>query len=171
MKGTTSALHVIFGAELGADHDGEMINVNGERIHIYGAFSLLNFLSCTALPEMQTEKVSARRGSESGQASREMWENCARHVRCALQILDPTLVIVQGHGVADAMASSGLGSGRNGEILERVEFKVGSTALVAKFTHPCARWSQNWGTNDSTPYLLKTVQPTIIRGLEMLGII
>ena len=34
MKGTTSALRIVFGAELGTDHDGEMIDVNGERIHI-----------------------------------------------------------------------------------------------------------------------------------------
>jgi hypothetical protein len=36
-------------------------------------------------------------------------------------------------------------------------------ALVASFTHPSSRNynKYNWGSNDHTPYLLKTVKPTI----------
>ncbi|OBB15860.1 hypothetical protein A5662_06465 [Mycobacteriaceae bacterium 1482268.1] len=53
MKGTTSALRLIFGKGLGPDYGGEWVSpANGEPFHIFDGFALVNRLLCYAgLPE------------------------------------------------------------------------------------------------------------------------
>jgi hypothetical protein len=48
MKGTTSLLRLWFGLGLGKDYRDEFIRVNDDNVHIFDAFSLVNFLMCTA---------------------------------------------------------------------------------------------------------------------------
>lgn len=51
MRGTTSALRILFGNGLGADWEGEFVTtVNGERFHVFDAFALVNVLLCSAGP-------------------------------------------------------------------------------------------------------------------------
>ena len=97
MKGTTSALRLVFGAPLGVDHASEFLSIQGQRQHIFDAFALVNYLLCSAM----------RRGEGSrGAATHRMKENCRCHFREVMKILEPVIVIVQGKGYWDYMKSS-----------------------------------------------------------------
>ena len=48
MKGTTSALRLIFGIPLGTDHHSEFLSIEGQRVHIFDAFALVNYLLCSS---------------------------------------------------------------------------------------------------------------------------
>ena len=91
MRGTTSALRVIFGKGLGADHAGEFIHpAGGKPFHIFDGFALVNRLLCSAGPPQ----------SSQGRPTRTMFQNCATHFAATMSILQPTLVISQGRAVA-----------------------------------------------------------------------
>ncbi len=87
MRGTTSALRVIFGKGLGDDYEGEWVYPeNGKPFHIFDGFALVNRLLCYAGPE------EGRRG----RATPTMVSNCASHMSKTLSILQPTILILQG---------------------------------------------------------------------------
>ena len=88
MKGTTSALRLIFGIPLGTDHNSEFLLIEGKRVHIFDAFALVNYLLCSAVPE----------GTRNGKATPTMMSNCHGHFRMVMNILEPSVIIVQGKG-------------------------------------------------------------------------
>ncbi len=49
MRGTANVLRLLFGIPLGADHNSEFMMIEGERIHIFDAFALVNYLLCSAV--------------------------------------------------------------------------------------------------------------------------
>jgi hypothetical protein len=85
MRGTTNVLRLLFGIPLGIDHDSEFMMIDGERIHIFDAFALANYLLCSA--------VSAD-GRMRGSATRTMMENCQGHFRQVMRILEASVVVV-----------------------------------------------------------------------------
>jgi hypothetical protein len=151
MRGTTSVLRLLFGIPLGTDHESEFVQINGERVHLFEAFGLVNYLLCSAI---------GNDGKARGLATRTMLNNCCQHFREALRILEPSVVIVQGKTfwpwVQKAFDSvTHRAHEVHGGLLGSMQ------TLVASFTHPAAPYPYNWGTNDSTPYLRKTVVPSI----------
>jgi hypothetical protein len=90
MKGTTSLLRLLFERGLGKNHEGEFIRVNGAETHLFDAFALVNFLLC-----------SATAGGKKGDSTPIMRKNCGRHFQAAITILQPTILVCQGAGVAN----------------------------------------------------------------------
>ena len=87
MRGTTSALRLLFGQPLGSDPRDETVMVDGEPRHLFDVFTLINALSCSS---------TAAATGKNGKATRDMKRNCVQHLRAAVQILRPTVLVVQG---------------------------------------------------------------------------
>jgi uracil-DNA glycosylase len=159
MRGTVSALRLLFSKGLGTDKESEYLNFsNGkECCHIYDAFSLVNYLLCSAI---------CKGSGMAGKSNSKMRKNCNHHFRNVLKILEPNIIIVQSMGFWNWIKKS-----FNDEPISKTKYLFeaqinGKKALVASFSHPSARNNKNWGSNDHTPYLLNTVKPTIKRILK-----
>jgi hypothetical protein len=159
MRGTTSLLRLLLGRGLGTDYAREFVQVADKPVHVFEAFALANFLLCSAV---DTPDAETFRGGQRGRSTPAMREGCAEHLRAALTLLQPTILIAQGRAVrrwldtvieeAEPIAGA--------LPLERV--RIGETwALLASFIHPSAPSRDNWGANASQPYLLDTVAPTV----------
>jgi hypothetical protein len=147
MKGTTSALRLLFELGLGSDYAGEFFKVDGdgEYIYIFDAFALVNFLLCSATSG----------ATKIGTSTPVMRHNCGRQFEAALTILQPTILICQGACVANWLKT--VFEVRNG----RIE-KGALNSEVLEFTHPSSQENaNNWGWNDHIPYLLSTVKPVL----------
>ncbi|HEY5196501.1 MAG TPA: hypothetical protein VIJ51_05690 [Solirubrobacteraceae bacterium] len=157
MRGTTSALRLAFGREPGADHEGEFLDTPADGpFHIFDAFALVNVLLCSAGPV----------GSSVGRSTRTMRQNCAEHFARTLQILEPTLLILQGKGVYEWLKP----------IIEQEETVItdhlayatvaGLPVLMCMFSHPSARGPLRWGDSLDAPYLRDTVRPTLQNAIK-----
>jgi hypothetical protein len=151
MRGTTSALRVIFGKGLGKNWEEELIQTcDGEPFHIFDAFALVNVLLCGAHPPK-----SAR-----GRATKVMKQNCLKHFAATMKILQPTLLVLQGHGVLKWLSPVlGLMDERAPHLSEAR--LAGNRVLVCHFSHPAARGSLSWGNRLDAPYLLEVMEPTL----------
>ncbi len=158
MRGTTSALRVIFGKGLGSDHGGEFIRpTNGRAFHIFDGFALVNRLLCSAGPK----------GSSEGHPTKTMFRNCEEHFRATMSILQPTLVIVQG-GRVDRQTRGVFERTRSyTENLHVARFEE-QRVLVCTFSHPSARGSLRWGDSLASPYLNEVVVPTLKKAVRRL---
>lgn len=153
MRGTTNVLRLLYGIPLGTDHDSEFMMIGGERVHIFNAFALVNYLLCSAVPAA---------GSKRGKATPTMKRNCQSHFREVMRILDPTVVVVQGKGFWSSVGAAFDAVSQQTDHVYRA--RLGSAEMsVAVFTHPSAQYPDNWGANDHTPYLIETVKPSIAR--------
>jgi len=152
MRGTTSVLRLLFGLPLGTDHQSELLEVSGRQVHLFDAFALVNYLLCTAI---------ASDGGSRGCSTAAMRENCRGHFCQALDILDPTVVVVQGKGFWPLVKRCFDTSRRVSDSLHLAR-RGSCRAHVAVFSHPSAMGESNWGLNDHTPYLLETVVPTVL---------
>ena len=150
MQGTTSALRVLLGRDPGSDPEGEWIAAGAERIHLFDAFAMVDYLLC-----------SATDGSMRGCATEMMLTNCASHFRAFLEILEPTLLVCQGKGFFWYVAEA-LGVPHQKEVV--FKFRLGDTdGLGVCFNHPSApRWDWGWAHLDQ-PYLADVVVPTLRR--------
>lgn len=158
MKGTTNVLRLLFGIPLGTDHETEFLTIGNEHVHLFDAFALVNYLLCSAVPN---------EGSMRGKATRTMKKNCAIHFREVIRILEPSVVIVQGKGFWKTIKTVFDSVKQEADYVFHA--RIGTTeTLVAALTHPSARFPNNWGINERTPYLLETVAPTIARIREHL---
>jgi hypothetical protein len=158
MRGTTSALRVIFGAGLGADWEGEFIQTpQGDRFHVFDAFALVNVLLCSAGPE----------GRSIGRSTNVMRSNCSRHFAASMQILEPTLMVLQGHGVLRWVAPV-LGSMEELAPSLSEARLAGRRTLVCRFSHPSAHPPLRWGDRLDAPYLREVVEPTLRLATSML---
>ncbi|MGO9730296.1 hypothetical protein [Mycobacterium sp.] len=158
MRGTTSALRVIFGNGLGADYEGEWVYpVNGNPFHIFNGFALVNRLLCYAGPE---------KGSQA-RPTPTMFSNCGSHFSATMSILEPTIVILQGHKVTNwtKKATVLVPSRTFSQYL--YEARLGQNrVLVCTFSHPSARDPFRWGANLDAPYLTDVVKPTLREALR-----
>ena len=151
MRGTTNVLRLLFGIPLGTDHESEFINIDGELVHIFDAFALINYLLCSAV---------SNDGSSRGMATRTMKQNCKNHFREVMQVLAPSVVIVQGKGFSQNVLKAFDSFESETDHIYRA--KLGTNEiLVAVFSHPSAHFPSNWGANCTTPYLLNTVAPSV----------
>ena len=151
MRGTSNVLRLLFNVPLGTDHKSEFMKIDGGCVHLFDAFALVNYLLCSAV---------GNDGKTRGLATPTMMKNCQHHFRGALQILEPSVIVVQGKRIWPWVRSTF--DSITHQASEVHAAKLGSIqTFVASFTHPSARYPYNWGTNDRTPYLLQTVRPSI----------
>ncbi|KGI69919.1 hypothetical protein MJO55_23600 [Mycolicibacterium rufum] len=159
MRGTTSALRVLFGMGLGSDYDGEWIHpANGDPFHIFDGFALVNRLLCSAGPV----------GTSSGRPSKTMLTNCRDHFAETLAILQPTILIFQG----DKATANWPNDLKRGRTLRPgypplVEAHLGDQRIVVcEFSHPSAHGWQRWGANLDAHYLTNLLEPTLQEALQ-----
>jgi hypothetical protein len=155
MRGTTSLLRLLVGRNAGGDYGGEWLVLDEQRIHIFEAFALVNFLLCSAIDTGQ-----GRTGSKHGRSSGVMQANCADHFLAVVALLEPTVVVAQGKGVRNWMRPVLGDPVSTSPNLERASFG-GHSCLLASFAHPSVPSRENWGTDERRPYLLDVVGPTV----------
>lgn len=165
MKGTTSLLRLLLRRAVGDDELGEKLFPN-QSTHIFEGFALVNYLLCSAVEPRdlrEVHRVEQRtrhpRGLR-GQSSASMQKNCANHFLRAVEILDPTIIVLQGFGVRNWLGKA-LGLQRHTKPIEQINF--GTTArTVMTFMHPSAPSSGWWGNSlKQSKYLQGTVIPTV----------
>lgn len=150
MRGTTLALRSIFGLP-GTDHDSEFLSLDGESVHIFDCFALVNRLLCAAHLE----------STSTGKSTKAMMNNCERHFRATLEILQPTIVVIQGIKVWRWSKSVLVPVKKRTENLFECEL-AGRRVMVAAFTHPSAWGPDRWDSPTSV-YFRQVVRPTLRR--------
>jgi uracil-DNA glycosylase len=136
MRGTTSALPVIFGGAPGEDFKGEWVApASGRAFHLFDGFALVNLLLCSASPAGALSQ---------GASTRRMRANCREHFKATLAMLEPTLVVVQGRLAADNTTAVLRRTTVTSNHLYESEL-AGAPVLVAVFSHPSARGDARWG--------------------------
>jgi hypothetical protein len=153
MRGTTSVLRLLFGIPLGGDHSEEFLHSpDGERFHLFDAFALVNYLLCSA--------VSADEGRR-GKSRSIMRRNCLFHFRKAVEILEPTVMVVQGKSYWASIQAAFSRLNKISDVLYTAEINH-QKVMIAVFAHPSTPDNKhNWGRDAKTPYLLEVVVPTI----------
>jgi hypothetical protein len=156
MRGTTSALRILMGTGVGKDYDGEVIHPDdGKPFHIFDGFALVNRLLCSASPP----------NGSNGRPTRTMFDNCSDHFAATLDILEPTIAILQGKAVAKwAMTALHAGQ-RFGKHLTEA-YRGSHRMLVCEFSHPSAHGELRWGDRLDAPYLEHVVRPTLLAALQ-----
>lgn len=150
MRGTTLALRTIFGIS-GTDHATEFLHLGGENAHIFDCFALVNRLLCAAHLE----------GTSTGKSTKTMLNNCERHFRATLEILEPTIVVIQGIKVWKWSQNVLVPVKQRTENLFHCEL-AGHPVMVAAFTHPSAWGPDRWDSPVSV-YFKNVVRPTLKR--------
>ena len=172
MRGTTSLLRLLFGRPAGVDYPSEFIEVNGEKAHVFETFALLDYLLCSAVSAPEDLTGGRYQSSGTGKSTTLMRRNCASHFRRTIEILEPSVLVLQGKTVV-------CHSVRNYRIFDRLDSISECLAwghlgahkcLVAFFTHPSAHTPGNWGNNDRTPYLRDVVAPNVGKIHNLLGL-
>jgi hypothetical protein len=161
MKRTTSILRLLLGREPGSDPDGEAL-LGG---HIFDGFALVNQLLCTSLREARDR---AAFGGGKGASSSTMRSNCALHFLRTLEILEPTVLIVQGQGIRRSLSAT-LGlpaeppvNARTGRPLIETITVGGAVTRLLTFDHPSAGGKSGyWGASPASHYLTAKVSPAI----------
>jgi uracil-DNA glycosylase len=157
MRGTASTLRLLFGREPGSDDEGERL-IDG--VHIFEGFALVNYLLCSATKEPRDEIGEDFRGAAKGNSSPTMRRNCQDHFVRTLEILEPTVIVVQGQGVRQWMAK-GLGLPPRGPTREQALIG-GQPVDLLTFDHPSAPGKSGWwGRSPYSKYLTETVAPAI----------
>lgn len=153
MRGTTNVLRLLFGIGLGTDYKSEFLSINARRVHIFDAFSLVNYLLCSAVSSS---------GSRRSKATDIMKNNCLVHFKRIIELLEPNVIIVQGE-LYWRFIKKAFANIKNTKInnVHKVKINHKKSSFVAVFSHPSAHWQKNWGINDKTPYLQNTVVPAI----------
>ncbi len=176
MLGTKFALRLAYGREPGIDRFGDQLLFdNGSFAHIFECYALVNLRLCSAVKKNQ----------KTGQLTKEalpapkMYQQCARHLKATVDILQPNLVLLQTTNPvaiesleASMIERSVLREGRNeaGHLLSKLTLAtIGRTqTLVAVLNHPSHRSRSWWRIND--PYSAGSVRPTIDAALDFAGI-
>ncbi len=154
MKGITNILRLLFNKGLGTEYAEEFVTLtDGSEVHLLHCFALVNYLLCSA--------HSSKR-SKRGESTATMRRNCNEHFRATLEILAPTVVIVEGKAMWPNVR-------RAFDTMQAVEEPIFRATIgahecfVLSFTHPSAMHPHNWGVNAETPYLLETIVPAVAR--------
>jgi uracil-DNA glycosylase len=136
-------------AQAQEDDIGERLLLDsGETIHLFEGFALVNYLLCSAVEE----------GSKKGRATKLMIVNCGRHFKKAIDILKPTLLILQGYGVHRWLAQAyHQRPWEKGDAAESLDL---DGTKVLTFYHPSYRGCP-WGRALQSKYLDETIIPTI----------
>jgi hypothetical protein len=156
MKGTTSALRLLFGREPGDDRDGEILDLtNAGFQHVMACYALVNMRLCSAVLA----------GTTKSAATEVMSANCLKHLTATVRALDPSVCVLQSSQIRQAIdpVVERLDHVGEGLPLEYADFG-GVDTLIASFPHPYQQGRNSalsWGSSASTPYLNAVVAPTL----------
>lgn len=153
MKGVMLGVRYALGLGAQVDPSSEYITIAGKpdrAVHALECYALMNARLCSA---------TIRPRSNSSAGVNLMTRNCFPHLRAVIEILEPTLIVVQGIGVWRELSPLLPGNDiHDGDIaLRRVNAPV--RTLVAKLSHPRAD-SYPWREPDDW-YFRQVVQPTL----------
>lgn len=173
MRGCTSLLRLAFGLRLGDDFEGEFISIESQKVHIFDCFALVNILLCSAVSTdaSSSDEPPKRLEGMRGRSTRVMRSNCSGHFRTAIKVLQPNIIAVQGRGIRRWMGELDLFDEPPTELFELVERVTiqGHSATLLSFCHPSApRGCLDWGSNERTSYLTRTVAPTVQQMIQMI---
>ncbi len=159
MKGVTNALRLLFDRGLGSNYEGEWITLSdGSRHHLFECFALVNYLLCSAI------SADPQARAKRGESTATMRRNCNEHFRATLEILEPTVVIVEGKSFWKNVRRAFDNVQPLDERGNLYQARIGEQrTLIASLAHPSAMHPHNWGSNERMPYLLDVVAPTIER--------
>jgi hypothetical protein len=135
MAGVTTALRVLFGGEPGADREGELLPTPAGDVHVLDAYAMANSVMCSRRPGEGRE----------GAPSRRMIENCSRHLRTTVEVLEPTIIHSQGRSMA---LSTHQAVERICDGVDRIDDEValvtvgGVSAVWCSLKHPARNWGQ-----------------------------
>jgi len=93
MRGTLFLLQLLFGKNPANPSEGEeavSVNVSENSVNIFKAFSMANFLLCSARSASKKQEI------QRGAYTSVMQEMCKKHYKSALEILKPQIIILQG---------------------------------------------------------------------------
>ncbi len=162
MQGTTSILRLLLGRPAGRDREGEELSEDRSPPgHIFDGFALVNFLLCSALWQVPEGNRAGR-----GNSSPLMRRSCVGHFLRTLEILQPTVIVVEGKGVRRWMQTTGLARSLHipslgPDAIE--EARIGGRRVhLLTFCHPSAGGRCGfWGRSPDSRYLREVVEPTI----------
>lgn len=158
MKGTASILRLLLGRSPGTDAEGERLGVSPEA-HIFDGFALVNALLCSSVKEVKPIGENFK-GAAKGFSSSAMRRNCGPHLLAVLEIMEPTVIVVQGQGVRKWIAPV-LNLSERGTVTEQVRIGPREADLFT-FDHPSAGGvSGYWGGSPNSRYLTEIVMPAI----------
>jgi len=93
MRGTLFLLQLLFGKDPMNPSAGEKavsVDINGDCVNIFKAFSMANFLLCSARNDSGKQEI------QRGAYTPIMQEMCKEHYKKAMEILKPQIIILQG---------------------------------------------------------------------------
>lgn len=155
MQGTLLVLNELVGVPAAVPPGSEHVDHRSPAGHLYDHFAFVNALLCSAI---------TKDGSPKDKSSRAMRYNCKANLHAALEILRPTIVVVQGR---DPEAALGGVLTRDCETLGRI--RVGSVDAVAcLLSHPSSP-SNGWSTRNFAQWQ-NVVQPTLAEARRRAGI-
>lgn len=151
MRGTTLALRAVFQRENWQDASEEFLDDDRRSVHLFDAYAMANLRLC-----------SATLGSTQSKGTTTMSRNCLRHLRATIDILEPTLVIVQGAEVGKSLRALVRDPVVLGTSVEAVGLAAGAAPVVlATFPHPSYPAAKyNWSAA-TRPYFAQTVLPAL----------
>ena len=159
MRGTTSALRVAFGGEFGGDRAGELLDLGEQReaVHVMNAYALVNMRLCSA----------TKGGSFRSAANSTMTNNCFPHLVRTVEILEPTLCILQGMGAYKDVAHCMRVIEELTPNLAAVQFGTHRT-MFFRGNHPsAARSTTGYGTVSPSEYFRRIVEPSILEARRL----
>lgn len=155
MRGTTLALRTIFGTGPGTDREDEFLELPDGPTHLFDCFALVNRLLCSA-------HVT---GTSNGKSTTTMLNNCQRHFAATLEILQPTIVVIQGVRMWKWSKNVLVPDKRITDHLVKARL-AGNEVMVATLTHPSARSPHRWDSPDAT-YFKDVVYPTLRQAVPL----
>jgi len=156
MRATTLALRALLGSEDWSLPGGESFEHAGKPIHLLDGYAMANLRLCSAVEPRSTRS----RGTPV------MGRNCLPHLRATIEILEPTVIVVQGLNVRRDVGSLLRAVESLSKELEVAEF-AGVRVVLASFIHPSYPGPKgNWSWPRS-PYFVNTVLPTLRRAQDL----
>lgn len=159
MSGVILGLRYALGLGTADSPAAELIHLEGgplEPVHVLDCYALMNARLCSAT-------VTPRSRSSAGVS--EMSCNCFAHLRAVVEILQPSLVVIQSRQVWRDLDSLWPGTDVSEPNVELRKVRAPVETLVAKFSHPRAEsypWQvpQDW-------YFQEVVRPTLFAAVQI----
>ncbi len=161
MSGTTHLLRLFWGLDFdyGAQ-PSELVEIEGRKVHILDTFAMVNYLLCSAVYG----------GCRRDKATPKMKENDSIHFLKALEILDPTHILIEGTATSRSLLelspeSSG-GLSLHNPHNEKVwiehpeENQFGRTVMA--MPHPSTGGEWMWGNSPDHAFLINEIKPKVL---------
>lgn len=161
MRGVTLAVRLALGLELGDDRSGEFLQTPDGPVHVLDAYAMFNVVMCSAL---QLNPATGEPTTTSRQ-THTMRRSCFRHLRRAIEVLEPTILISQGTAVGKHLGESFTSIRWHSDTVARCTL-TGHSYTWVKLAHPTARAPLSWSWL-SHPYLHDVVEPSIALAREL----